>query len=82
VIYSVQPRTNKLFVVFLTALASVEIPDSYASASVYQTDDLFVESEVTTTAVRISGNTMTLLDVSQAGNGFILKSEINSVKDN
>jgi hypothetical protein len=72
VIYSVQPRTDRLFVVFLTAPASVEIPDAYASASVYQTDDLFVETGVTT-AVRISGNTMTLLDASQAGKGFILK---------
>lgn len=73
VIYSVQPRTNKLFVVFLTASASVEIPESYASASIYQTDDLFIEDKVTTTAIKISGNRMTLLDASKIGNGFIIK---------
>jgi hypothetical protein len=73
VIYSVQPRTNKLFVVFLTAPASVEIPDSYVSASVYQTDNLFIETSITTTAIRIRGNTMSLLDASQTGRGFILK---------
>jgi hypothetical protein len=73
VIYSVQPRTNKLFVVFPSAPASVEIPERYATASVYQTDDLFIETVTTTTSIQISGATMTLLDASHAGKGFILK---------
>jgi hypothetical protein len=38
-----------------------------------QTDDLFIETGLTATAIRIIGNTMTLPGASQAGNGFILK---------
>ena len=73
VIYAVQPRTNKLFIVFLTANASVEIPDSHISANIYRTDELFREAGETSSDLRISGNKITLTNASGIGKGYILK---------
>ncbi|MDR1340612.1 MAG: hypothetical protein LBK58_11270 [Prevotellaceae bacterium] len=73
VIYAIQPRTNKLFVVFLNSSGTIEIPELYSSADIYQTNDLFIETNITATAIKINGNTMILLDPSQAGKGFIIK---------
>jgi len=73
VIYAVQPRTNKLFIVFLTANASVEIPDSHVSANIYRTDELFRETGDTSSDLRISGNKITLTNASGIGKGYILK---------
>ena len=73
VIYAIQPRTNRLFIVFLTANASIEIPSSHISASIYSTDNLFCEVGINATDIRITNNKITLLNQSKAGAGFILK---------
>ncbi|MDL2304185.1 hypothetical protein LJC72_02450, partial [Bacteroides sp. OttesenSCG-928-D19] len=73
VIYAVQPRTNRLFVVFLTANASVEIPASHLSARIYRTDELFKETDETSSDIQINGNKISLTNASCVGKGYILK---------
>lgn len=73
VIYAIQPRTNKLFIVFLTTSATVEIPVSHISADVYRTDNLFREDGINTTDIQINGNKISLLNPSKTEVGFILK---------
>lgn len=73
VIYAVQPRTNKLFVVFLSANSSVEIPDSHKSASVYRTNDIFEEESSISMDILVNGNKITLSNASNIGKGYILK---------
>ena len=73
VIYAIQPKTNKLFVVFLAAGSSVEIPSSYSSSKIYSTDNLFRESGFNTTDIKKSGNKLTLTNPAKTEAGFILK---------
>ena len=73
VIYAIQPRTNRLFVVFLNESASATIPDSHLSASIYPTDQLFHENSNPISDIRINGNKITLSASGKIGVGYILK---------
>lgn len=73
IIYAIQPRTNKLFVVFLKANVSVEIPDSHLFANVYGTNNIFRENSDTSSDIRINGNKITLTNASNIEKGYILK---------
>ena len=75
IIYSIQPETDKLFVVFLSETASAEIPESYKNASVYATDVMFRENGNSTTEINLSGNRISLSNSGKINQGYILKYE-------
>lgn len=77
VIYAVQPRTDRLFVVFLTPEASVTIPESHTTAKVYPTDQMFCESDSPVSDIRIDGNSISLASPQGVGVGYILKNDKN-----
>lgn len=67
-----QPETEKLFVVFLTENGIVEIPKRKKVATIYSTDDLFIEKNDATDEMIIRLNALIPARTDCLDKGYII----------
>lgn len=73
VIWGIQPKTNRLFLVFLKSDAVAQIPKNFATADVWATDNYFIETTPANSALTSSPDGLRLVNASDMEQGFILK---------
>lgn len=75
VIYSRNPKTGKIFVVFLNGSGAVTLRGAESVASIQKTDGFFIEAGDGMADVSISGSTVKLTNMANAGKGYIITTQ-------
>ena len=73
IIYARNPKTKKLFVVFLNTKEAIKLPADSKVISIQRTDRFFIESEDGRTDVIIDNGKVKLINAENAGRGYILQ---------
>ncbi len=73
VISSLQPKTNKLFIVFLDESGSVTIPEGFEIDEVYKTNNMFIETDIVASDVEINNRIISLKSLELLKNGIIIQ---------
>jgi len=72
IIYSRQPLSGKLFVVFLDTAGRIKLKPNETVGSIHKTDGLFIETENGSMDLEVSGNEIRLINPAGLSDGYII----------